>query len=203
MLIGSIYMFGGTTAPEGFLLCDGSPVSRTTYSDLFDVIGTDYGAGDESTTFNLPDLRGRVVIGVSSGYSRASTGGEETHILTSSEIPTHGHTIPSHGHTSTIKATTPKLTHSITQPAYTYSQASGKNASGGGTGGTCSTGTTSTNATRSANLAVSNHSATACTKSGSVTDCAAFNSNSTGTGVAHENMQPYVTLNFIIYAGGN
>lgn len=203
MLIGSIHMFGGSTAPEGFLICDGSPVSRATYSDLFDVIGTDYGAGDGSSTFNLPDLSGRVVIGASSGYLLASTGGEETHTLTVSEIPTHGHTIPSHGHTSTIKATTPELVHSITQPAFTYSQASGKNATGGGTGGSCSTGTTSTNATRSANLAVSNHTATACTKSGSVTDCAAFNSNSSGTGVAHENMQPYVTLNFIIYVGGN
>lgn len=203
MLIGTIYMFGGTTAPEGFLLCDGSPVSRATYSDLFDVIGTDYGAGDGTTTFNLPDLSGRVVIGVSSGYSRSSTGGEETHTLTASEIPTHDHTIPSHGHTNTIKATTPKLTHSITQPAFTYSKANGKNASGGGTGGTFSTTTSSVNATRSANLAVSNHTAAACTKSGSVTDCAAFNSNSTGTGAAHENMQPYVTLNFIIYVGGN
>lgn len=203
MLIGTIYMFGGSTAPEGFLICDGSPVSRATYSDLFDVIGTDYGAGDGSSTFNLPDLSGRVVIGVSSGYSLASTGGEETHTLVASEIPTHDHTIPSHGHTSTIKATTPKLTHSITQPAFTYSQASGKNATSGSSGTTCSSSTTSTNASRSDNLAVSNHTATACTKSGSVTDCAAFNSNSTGTGVAHDNMQPYVTLNFIIYAGGN
>lgn len=203
MLIGTIYMFGGSTAPEGFLVCDGSPVSRATYSDLFDVIGTDYGVGDGSTTFNLPDLSGRVVIGVSTGYSRASTGGEETHTLVASEIPTHGHTIPSHGHTSTIKATTPKLTHTITQPAFTYSAASGKNATSGSSGSKCSNSTTSTNATRSANLVVSNHTATACTKSGSVTDCAAFNSNSTGTGVAHDNMQPYVTLNFIIYAGGN
>ena len=54
------------TAPSGWLICDGAAVSRTTYADLFAVIGTTYGAGDSSTTFNLPDFQGRAPVGKSS-----------------------------------------------------------------------------------------------------------------------------------------
>ena len=61
--IGFIKTFAGTTPPEGTLLCDGSAVSRDTYSDLFDVIGTTWGEGDGETTFNLPDLRGKWLMG--------------------------------------------------------------------------------------------------------------------------------------------
>lgn len=60
---GMISMFGNTSAPAGWLKCNGQAVSRTTYSDLFDAIGTVYGAGDGSTTFNLPDLRGEFLRG--------------------------------------------------------------------------------------------------------------------------------------------
>lgn len=63
---GTITSFGGTiaTLPAGWLICDGSPVSRTVFSSLFAVTGTAYGAGDGSTTFHLPDLRGRFVRGL-------------------------------------------------------------------------------------------------------------------------------------------
>lgn len=61
--IGSIIPFGGTTAPDGFLLCQGQAVSRTTYAELFAVIGTSFGSGDGSTTFNVPDLRETVPVG--------------------------------------------------------------------------------------------------------------------------------------------
>lgn len=60
---GIIFPYAGSSAPDGFLLCDGSAVSRATYADLFALIGTTYGAGDGSTTFNVPDLRGSVIIG--------------------------------------------------------------------------------------------------------------------------------------------
>lgn len=56
--VGTIIMYGGSTAPTGWLLCNNSAVSRTTYADLFAVIGTTFGTGDGSTTFNLPDMRG-------------------------------------------------------------------------------------------------------------------------------------------------
>lgn len=60
---GCIMPYAGATAPDGWLLCHGQAVSRTTYANLFAAIGTAYGAGDGSTTFNVPDLRGRVVAG--------------------------------------------------------------------------------------------------------------------------------------------
>lgn len=60
---GTIIMYAGATAPTGYLLCDGSAVSRTTYADLFAICSTTYGAGDGSTTFNLPDARGVFVRG--------------------------------------------------------------------------------------------------------------------------------------------
>ena len=63
MPTGSVIPFGGSSAPSGFLLCYGQAVSRTTYATLFGVISTTYGTGDGSSTFNLPDLRGRVVAG--------------------------------------------------------------------------------------------------------------------------------------------
>ena len=64
--LGTINAFGGATAPEGWLLCQGQALSRTTYKDLFDVIGTNFGSGDGSTTFNLPDLRGEFLRGAGS-----------------------------------------------------------------------------------------------------------------------------------------
>jgi microcystin-dependent protein len=93
---GSGMQFFGSVAPDGWLFCDGSAVSRATYADLFAVIGTTYGAGDGSTTFNLPDFRGRAGIGAGTGTGLTSRAlgakvGAETHQLTTSEIPSHYH----------------------------------------------------------------------------------------------------------------
>ena len=63
MPAGMLFPFAGASAPTGYLLCHGQAVSRTTYADLFTAIGTTYGTGDGSSTFNLPDLRGRVIAG--------------------------------------------------------------------------------------------------------------------------------------------
>ena len=79
------------TAPDGWLLCDGSAVSRTTYADLFGAIGTTFGVGDGSTTFNLPDASSRFIIGAGSTYAAADTGGADTHTLSTSEIASHTH----------------------------------------------------------------------------------------------------------------
>jgi microcystin-dependent protein len=105
MPTGAIIDFGGSAAPTGFLLCNGTAISRTTYSALFNVIGTTYGTGDGSTTFNLPDLRGRVAVGLGQGAGLtnrvlAAKGGEETHVLSVGELATHAHAVsdPTHVH---------------------------------------------------------------------------------------------------------
>jgi microcystin-dependent protein len=96
-------MWSGASAPTGWLLCDGSAVSRTTYAALFAVTSTTYGVGDGSTTFNLPDLLGRVPMGAGAGTGLTSRTlgaevGSESTTLTSAHIPQHAHTI-NHGHT--------------------------------------------------------------------------------------------------------
>ena len=89
--IGTILPYSSTTIPEGYLVCDGSAVSRTTYADLFDVIGTTYGTGDGSTTFNLPNLKGKVAVGQDTSDTSfdvlGETGGEKTHTLVNNELP--------------------------------------------------------------------------------------------------------------------
>lgn len=81
--IGSITAYGNETAPANWLICDGSAVSRTAYADLFAVIGTKYGEGDGSTTFNLPNLKGRVPVGLDSDDTDFNTigkiGGDQPH----------------------------------------------------------------------------------------------------------------------------
>lgn len=101
-IIGEVRMWTTTTAPSAWLFCDGSAVSRTTYANLFNVIGVTYGAGNGTTTFNLPDFRGRSPIGVGQGNTAeggglgtsraiASTGGAESHIITTNELASHFH----------------------------------------------------------------------------------------------------------------
>lgn len=93
---GVILPYGASTAPAGWLNCTGAAVSRTTYAALFAAIGTTYGVGDGSTTFNLPDLRGRVPVGnsgVSPFTNLGDTGGATLHTLTTAEMPSHIHTI--------------------------------------------------------------------------------------------------------------
>lgn len=117
--IGGMVAFAGTAAPAGWLLCFGQAVSRSTYSDLFSVIGTTYGIGDGSTTFNLPDKRGRVSVGKDdmggvaanritsgtagfSGVTLGAAGGDQNFFGHNHAVadPGHNHTLtdPSHHH---------------------------------------------------------------------------------------------------------
>ena len=88
-MAGVIMAFGGSSAPSKWTLCNGSAISRSTYSELFSIVGTSYGMGDGTTTFNLPDLRGRTPVGVNEAtFSALGTNiGEETHTLTEAELP--------------------------------------------------------------------------------------------------------------------
>lgn len=94
-LVGEIKIWGSDTIPDGWLLCNDQAVSRTTYATLFSVIGTTFGIGDGATTFNVPDLRGKVTVGKDSGTfsTLGATGGEEEHTLTEAEMPTHSHNV--------------------------------------------------------------------------------------------------------------
>lgn len=107
---GGIMDYGGLTAPSGWLLCDGSAVSRTTYSALFAAIGVLYGTGDGSTTFNIPDCQGRATVGLAgaSGHTDVKTVGNNDGTALASRRPKHKHTVvqptinisdPSHAHT--------------------------------------------------------------------------------------------------------
>jgi len=102
-LTGTIQMWPTTSAPTGYLLCDGSAVSRTTYSALFGIVGTTFGTGDGSTTFNLPNYTDRMPIGKGTiAATIGATGGSSTTTLTSSNLPSHSHsasvTDPGHLH---------------------------------------------------------------------------------------------------------
>lgn len=197
---GIVIPFAGTVSPEGYLLCDGSAVSRSTYALLYAVIGDTYGAGDGSTTFNLPDLRGMVVLGVSNSHSLGSTGGSETVTLTDGNLPAHSHEVPQHGHGDDIAATTPELSHEITQPAFNYNNPKGSTTLSG-SDFTAYTSVNTPSASRTTNVAVADHDEEDCTMSGSVSNKVAFSSDSTGGGTAHNNMQPYMAINYLISTG--
>ena len=106
----TIVPWSSASVPSGFLECDGTAVSRTTYATLFGIVGTTYGAGDGSTTFNVPDLADNVPVGKSGTKSLASTGGANTvaatgnvggstanATLSSPQLASHNHTIPGTG----------------------------------------------------------------------------------------------------------
>lgn len=91
MPVGCVIPFAGAAAPTGWLLCQGQAVSRTTYAQLFSVIGTTYGSGDGSTTFNLPDMRGRVAVGSDANWGCGAKRGESTHTQLLTEMAEHYH----------------------------------------------------------------------------------------------------------------
>jgi microcystin-dependent protein len=173
----AILPYAGASAPSGWLLCFGQAVSRTTYATLFAALSTTYGAGDGSTTFNIPDIRGRVIAGQDDmggtsanrltglsggvdGDTLGGTGGIETHTLLTAEMPAHQHFL----------AANAAITDN--SPALNNTQYILKDSSTGG------------NATYILN--------------GTATVATVGLSSSTGGGGVHNNVQPTIILNYII-----
>jgi microcystin-dependent protein len=170
---GSGKLWFTNTAPTGYLLCDGAAVSRATYARLFAVIGTQYGAGDGSTTFNLPDLKGRVPVGRDAGQTEfdalGEAGGEKTHILTEAEMPAHNHGGGSHSH----GVSDPGHVHSM---GITHGDQDGSS-SNGAVDGALNTGV--------------GYTGISIQSSGTII-------STQGSGSDHNNLQPYTVVNFII-----
>jgi microcystin-dependent protein len=182
--IGEITMWATSTAPTGWLIADGSAVSRSTYSALWGVLGTSYGAGDGSTTFNLPNLQGRVPVGRDASQTEfdtlGETGGSKTSALGVSNLPAHNHSVTDGGHAHPEAG---RDTNSTT--AYKYLQRIG------GAGSNYDVQATST--TRWDSIT---NPATASTTTG--ISIPTSGGNGTATGDTFSNLAPYIALNFII-----
>jgi len=192
--LGGVIDYPVSSAPSSnWHLADGTAISRSIYATLFTLIGTTFGVGDGSSTFNLPDYRDRMSIGAGSTYGIGATGGEATHTLTNSEVPATGVTVaitdPQHTHTATDSG----HSHGVTDPGHSHGVNEGTNATAGTrfTTATNNIGTGSTNSAttgltvNSANANVTNaSSATGITAAGTVN----------GSGAAHNNLPPYLGM---------
>lgn len=216
---GLVSPFAGSTAPDGWLLCAGQNVSRTTYASLFAAIGTTYGAGDGSTTFTLPDLRGRVVAGIDNMTGTAASrltattitggadapgevGGAQTHTLTEAQLPIHKHTI-THNHAA---YTTPGgeggHTHTISDPGHIHGFMTKTNAGGFGTEFPARAlyGSDGDWSVRSNTTGISiNSTNSAHTHTVDLPELVGDSGNA-GSGSAHNNVQPTMVMNYIIKA---
>lgn len=100
--VGEIRLFSFGTVPSGWARCDGQILQINTNQALYSILGATYG-GNGSTTFALPDLRGRVPVHVSSSIPRGQKAGEEVHVLTINEMPTHTHIVNGSSESATLK----------------------------------------------------------------------------------------------------
>ena len=201
---GVISQYGGATAPNGWLFCTGQEVLISSYINLYNALtagGTvfPYGAntngsgGAGSTHFRIPDLRGDVVVGkAASGTFQilGATGGSETHTLTVNEMPSHTHIQNSHNHTQN--------SHNHTQNAHSHTWST--DAGGGGIAyGWAGVSSAIRVNTYNYTLSPSTSSTTATNIATTATNQATTATNqNTGGGLAHNNLQPYIVLNYII-----
>lgn len=188
--VGAVNMWVTGTAPSGWLLCQGQAVSRSTYSALFSVLGTTYGAGDASTTFNLPDLRGRVPMGAGTGRNVADSADltartlgakvsdAETVTLTSAQSG-----VPAHSHANTVSGTFASSSHShVVNNDGTFPYHSGN-------------GLYYTEGNSIADVGYITTQGPSATASVSITN---VNNTAANAAEAHTNVQPSTVINFII-----
>ena len=179
--VGSTFSYAGNTAPEGYLLCDGTTYLKADYPALSTIL-TAYSLNE--TEFKVPNLSGRMPLGVSGTHALASEGGAETHTLAVNEIASHAHTI-NHGHTT--------QPHGHTQDAHQHEIVIRNNVAAFGNALLAAGANASTNDSEFTDFqqpAIANATVTV--------DDHAGTSGNTGGGEAHNNMPPFHTLNFII-----
>jgi microcystin-dependent protein len=189
MPTGAMLEYGGSSAPTGWLLCNGAAVSRSTYAALFAVLGTAYGAGDGSTTFNVPNKVDRVGVGAGSSYARGAAGGAVS--VTTSSAGSHNHTGAVTG-TAISTAQMPSHTHGVNDPGHNHSYSTPAVIAGfveGGSGAWTqyTTGTTSTSGT---GISINYEGSNQAHDHGIYTDGTHTHSVST--------IQPYLASNYII-----
>lgn len=114
---GAVFQFAGAIAPQGYLLCDGSLVSRTTYADLFAAISTQYGVGDGVNTFGLPDGKGRGLVGQGT-HADVGTLGNNEGLAVGSRRMRHKHIMNDTGHVHTMND--PGHNHALTDPGHNH-----------------------------------------------------------------------------------
>jgi len=107
---GTLFAFAATSPPTGYLLCDGSAVSRTTYADLFAAISTTYGVGNGTTTFNVPDLQGRTAVGVGT-HSDVNALNKNDGLTVGSRRPKHKHTMNESAHSHSLGGSFDLINH--------------------------------------------------------------------------------------------
>ena len=214
---GTVTQTARLTAPTGWLLCEGQSVSRATFARLFDAIGTTYGSGDGSTTFTLPNLQGRVPVGRDTTQTEfdtlGETGGDKTVAITEAQLPSHSHTAPNHSHSfSGTTSGESGHTHGVTGLRINESgsgielvaQSDGNLViySGGAAQGFG--GRALSSSFREWGIGRASDTKTTTGSSGhthtysGTTGNASPTTNATGSGQAHQNLQPYVVLNYII-----
>ena len=187
---GDLKPIAGSGIPAGFLLCDGSAVSRTQYVALFNAIGGTWGNGDGVTTFNLPDLRTRAPIGANTAFPLGSTGGSTDITLSLANLPTHSHVVTDPGHTHAV--TDPAHTHPITDPGHAHvSIVAQSNTTTGTNPGGVTAGSTNTATT---GITV-NTATTGITIASAMTGVTTAN---TGSGAPFSAISPYAAVNWLI-----
>jgi microcystin-dependent protein len=203
---GIISQFAGATAPPGYLLCDGAAVSRTTFSSLFTTIGTAYGTGNGTTTFNLPNLQNRIPVGKGPDAefdTLGETGGEKAVTLTSSQIPAHSHpntlssnTVASSGH---VHDHINPIGLNSGQPVVLGGNVAAMSNMGRGFSAFAGSiqGSSSVNllGNQTQNFEVWRIESSVNSAN---TTVGISNANNTGGGSSHTNLQPYIVVNYII-----